>query len=162
MRLLFVNERFLFASSQSCFFLSRPSARLSKHLPPYIIFVRLYIFHVRISSLSRRFLAMPFPTCLQHSSVRSFVQLSHGLVVSRARHRSCRIISISKIEKSRSTRRRETLSTCRRLVPRPSDATNELRLGVSRHLSSIADNERESAYHPASTIFRRRLRKRNN
>lgn len=48
-----------------------------------------------------------------------------------------------------------TLSTCLLVVPRPFDATNEPRLVMSHHLSSIAGNEHEYAYHPASTIFQR-------
>lgn len=62
--------------------------------------------------------------------------LSHGfVVVSRCvRPIMCRIISISKIKKSRSTHRRRNILHVSPFLPRPFDATNELRLAMNHHL----------------------------
>lgn len=85
-------------------------------LRPNIFYSRLFV-HVYFSCSSPAARSHRFHVRNALSHLHRW--LSHGLVVSRCVWPIiCRIISISKIEKSRSThRRRNTLSTCRRSCP---------------------------------------------
>lgn len=116
--------------------------QLHGHLPLSIICPRLFfvLFPAARASLSRNAVSH-LHRRLSHRLV-SLIDYAASFLFLKSKNQGQRIGS-------------ETLSTCRPFVPRPFDATNEPRLAMSHHLSSIAGNEHEYAYHPASTIFQR-------